>query len=246
MPIFQLNSSYIFPPPEMAEPNGLLAVGGDLSAKRLLAAYSQGIFPWFNEGDPLLWWSPAPRLILLPHEFHLSKRLARTIKKQNFTITTDTAFSSVIKNCALFRGKDREETWITDEMLEAYCHMHQLGYAHSIECRHKGKLVGGLYGIALDRVFFGESMFSKEKDASKIALHYLVTNAAKLNIKLIDCQVRTEHLVRLGAKEISRNKFQEMLQQLIHTKKPQNKWRLLQTGKEGAGHAGAWDEKKKA
>ena len=226
MPVFRLNISPEFPPPELAEPNGLLAIGGDLSVPRILEAYRRGIFPWYNEGDPILWWSPAPRLVLLPHEFHLPRRLARSIKKNRFSTTTDMVFPTVIENCAAFRGKGREQTWITDAMKNAYCKLHELGYTHSIECWLEGQLVGGLYGLALDRVFFGESMFSAVPDASKVALYTLARQAVHLNIKLIDCQIKTDHLLRLGAREISRAKFQQLLVEFIQHVEPQKKWRL--------------------
>lgn len=226
MPIFRLTTSPEFPPPELAEPNGLLAIGGDLSIPRILEAYRRGIFPWYNEGDPILWWSPAPRLVLLPQEFHLPKRLARIINKNKFSITADTDFASVIEKCAAFRGKGREQTWITDAMKHAYCRLHEAGYAHSIECWLEGQLVGGLYGVALDRIFFGESMFSAVPDASKVALHTLASQANHLNIRLIDCQIKTEHLLRLGAREISRTMFQKMLDEYILHMEPQKKWRL--------------------
>lgn len=242
MPIFRLSSTIEFPPPELAEPDGLLAIGGDLSVQRLLEAYQKGIFPWYTEGEPLLWWSPAPRLILLPHEFHLPKRLARSMKKQNFTVTADTAFSEVVEQCAQFRDKNRQQTWITADMKKAYCRLHELGYAHSIECWRGSMLTGGLYGVALDRVFYGESMFSRVTNSSKIALYTLVKHAEQLNIKLIDCQVKTEHLSGLGAREVSRKHFQEMLQKYIRTMAPQKKWRLQKTDKEVTGHADACQE----
>lgn len=226
MPIFRLSSTVDFPPPELAEPNGLLAIGGDLSTDRLLTAYRQGIFPWFNEGNPLLWWSPAPRFVLLPHEFHVPRRLARSMKKKKITVTADTAFARVLENCAEFRGKNREQTWITSEMKSAYIHLHELGYAHSIECWQDTVLAGGLYGVALDRVFFGESMFSRVRDASKIALHALVQYALLAGIKVIDCQIRTPHLAGFGAREVSRQDFQGMLIRFIRNTEPQKKWRL--------------------
>ncbi len=226
MPVFRLNTDIRFPPPEMAEPNGLLAIGGDLSAPRLLEAYRLGIFPWYGEGEPLLWWSPAPRLVLFPNEFHLPKRLARTIRQQVFTITADTSFAEIIRNCARIRKQKREETWITTEMQQAYSHLHELGFAHSIECRHDGKIVGGLYGIAMGQIFFGESMFSRKTDSSKVALSALVSHALKTGIKLIDCQMTTEHLLQFGAREISREHWQKLLHRYITTTVPQKKWRL--------------------
>ncbi|MDW7773687.1 MAG: leucyl/phenylalanyl-tRNA--protein transferase [Desulfobulbaceae bacterium] len=245
MPIFRLNTTVEFPPAELAEPDGLLAVGGDLSIERLLEAYRLGIFPWYTEGSPLLWWSPAPRLILLPREFHLPRRVARSIRKQNFTVTADTAFSLVIEKCAECRGKNRESTWITAAMKNAYIRLHELGYAHSIECWQKNMLAGGLYGVALDRIFFGESMFSAVTDASKIAFHALVQHATATNIRVIDCQIRTEHLVRFGAREISRKEFQLLLRDCIRSMRPQKKWRLHWTEKEEIGPAGACREERK-
>lgn len=226
MPVFQLGEEILFPPPELAEPDGLLAVGGDLAPARLLAAYRNGIFPWYGKSDPLLWWAPAPRLVLFPEEFHLSRRLARTIRQQIFTVTADASFREVVEKCADKRGRNRTETWITEEMREAYVELHELGYAHSIECTHAGVLTGGLYGVCLDRVFFGESMFSDRSDASKVALHALVEHAKSTGIRLIDCQVRTEHLVRLGAREIGGAAFQRLLDENIGSLKPQKKWRL--------------------
>jgi len=226
MPIFRLSSSADFPPPELAEPNGLLAIGGDLSIERLLNAYRLGIFPWYNEGSPLLWWSPAPRFVLFPQEFRVPKRFARSMRKQIFSLTADTAFSQVIERCSDFRGKNREQTWITPEMKEVYIKLHTQGYAHSIECWQETELAGGLYGIALDRMFFGESMFSGVKDASKYALHALVQYALQAGIRLIDCQIRTEHLAGFGAREVSREDFQDMLARFILGADPQKKWRL--------------------
>lgn len=245
MPVFRLSNNIEFPSPELAEENGLLAVGGDLSVQRLLKAYQMGIFPWFSEGDPLLWWSPAPRLVLFPEEFHTPKRLARTIRKKVFTVTTDTAFTEVITKCAGSGGKNREETWITQEMMIAYRNLHNQGYAHSIECRQEGSLAGGLYGIAIDQVFFGESMFSRARDASKVALHALVQHAKTSGIKVIDCQIRTAHLATLGAREISREYFQDILLKFAKTIEPQKKWRLPETNKKGVGSADACQEEKK-
>lgn len=235
MPVFHLSSSISFPPPAMAEANGLLAVGGDLSPTRLLAAYRQGIFPWFAEGDPILWWSPAPRLVLFPEEFHLSRRLARVIRQDVFSLSADLAFRQVMESCASIRTATRTETWITPEMIEAYCRLHQQGFAHSIECWQGGALVGGLYGIAMGRVFFGESMFSAGSGASKVALHALTRHALATGIRLLDCQMRTEHLVRMGAREISRDHFQQLLDSLATPVTPQKKWRLHGTDKERIG-----------
>ncbi len=226
MPVFQLPHDIIFPLPEHAEPDGLLAVGGDLSPARLLAAYCQGIFPWYSEGEPILWWSPAPRLVLYPGEFHLPRRLARTMRRNVFSVSADTAFREVMENCARVRTESGEGTWITAEMLAAYCRLHEIGFAHSIECWHQGRLAGGLYGVCLDRVFFGESMFTRVRDASKVALARLVEHARATGIGMIDCQMTTDHLLRFGAREVDRQRFQDELQDLIREIRPQKKWRL--------------------
>jgi leucyl/phenylalanyl-tRNA--protein transferase len=226
MPVFQLSRDIVFPSPELAEPDGLIAVGGDLSPERIMEAYRSGIFPWYSEGDPILWWTPSPRLILFPEEFYISRRLARTIRQNVFSVSADSSFEKVITNCAEQRSENRNETWITQEMISAYCHLHELGYAHSIECWKDDKLVGGLYGIALDHVFFGESMFSNMSNSSKVALNALVQHAKETGIHLIDCQMRTEHLASLGAREISRTRFEELLNKNIRETTPQQKWRL--------------------
>jgi leucyl/phenylalanyl-tRNA--protein transferase len=226
MPVFQLTNDIIFPAPDFAEPDGLLAIGGDLSAPRLITAYRQGIFPWYSEGDPILWWSPAPRLVLLPEQFHLPRRLARTIRKQLFQVSADTAFAEVISSCGSLRKESGEGTWITEEMKNAYIHLFELGFAHSVECWFEGQLAGGLYGVCLDRVFFGESMFSRKTDASKIGLATLVRYAQEIGIRAIDCQMSTAHLLRFGSREIEREEFQEILERFIQTIVPQKKWRL--------------------
>ena len=179
-----------------------------------------------GEGDPILWWTPSPRLVLFPEEFYVSRRLARIIRQNVFSVTADSAFKEVITNCAAKRSENRIETWITQEMMGAYCHLHELGYAHSIECWKENKLVGGLYGIAIDHVFFGESMFSDISNSSKVALNALVQYAIKTGISLIDCQMRTEHLISLGGREISRTRFQELLRKNIRELHPKKKWRL--------------------
>lgn len=226
MPVFRLTDAFIFPSPEFAEDDGLLAVGGDLSPARLIMAYSQGIFPWFSEGDPILWWSPAPRLVLFPEEFHLPQRLKRTIKAGTFTVTADTAFAQVIAGCATASGRLHNGTWITAAMQQAYCRLHDLGFAHSIECWRDGQLAGGLYGVCLDRIFFGESMFTRVTDASKVALAALVRQALGLGIAMIDCQMTTDHLLRFGTREVSRETFQAQLDAHIGDCLPQKKWRL--------------------
>ncbi|HET6656209.1 MAG TPA: leucyl/phenylalanyl-tRNA--protein transferase, partial [Gammaproteobacteria bacterium] len=192
-----------FPPVTgaLAEPNGLLAAGGDLSVARLLAAYRRGIFPWYEDGQPILWWSPDPRMVLFPNELHLSRSLRKTLRRETFEVTVDRAFAEVIEACAAPR--DDLGTWLTDEMKQAYLRLHQAGYAHSVEAWRDGRLAGGLYGIELGRVFFGESMFSRESDASKVALAHL----CRRDYDLIDCQIDSPHLRRLGAKTIPRREF---------------------------------------
>ena len=194
------------------EPNGLLAAGGALSVDWLLAAYRQGIFPWFSDNEPRLWWTPAPRTILLPSNFHLSKSLRKLIRQQSYRITQNHAFPSVIRHCAETR-EDQAGTWIVDPMINAYLAMHRAGYAHSIECWDSNdQLVGGLYGISLGRVFFGESMFSRVSNASKLCLHHLIHSGS---YALIDCQMATSHLMSLGAIEVDRAQFESMLNRFV-------------------------------
>lgn len=207
----------LFPDVELAlrEPDGLLAVGGDLSVERLLFAYQSGIFPWYSEGQPILWWSPDPRMILEPGEVKISRSLAKKIRQQQFTVTFDQQFADVIIECSkprLEKGTRQTETWILDEMIDAYIELHQQGYAHSVECWKEDQLVGGLYGVSLGKVFFGESMFSRVSDASKVAFVYLCHQLKQWDYKLIDCQVYTSHLESLGAKMISRNEFISLLE----------------------------------
>jgi|TARA_B110000879_G_scaffold196464_1_gene266175 leucyl/phenylalanyl-tRNA--protein transferase len=198
----------------LADPNGLLAAGGGLSPNRLLEAYSRGIFPWFEEGQPVLWWSPDPRMVLFPEDLRVSKSLRKTLNKSLYTVTLDEAFAEVIDCCAQPRG-DSPGTWITDEMQTAYTQLFEAGHAHSVEVWREGDLVGGLYGVALGQLFFGESMFSFESNASKIALVKLVKQLQEWNYKLIDCQVSSEHLESLGAIEISREQFRLQLHELL-------------------------------
>lgn len=228
MPVFHLSEEIIFPSPELAEPNGLLAVHGDLSPARLITAYIDGIFPWYSDGEPILWWSPSPRLVLFPHEFHLPKRLARTMRRRIFTVKTDTVFREVITACGQSRRDTGEGTWITKEMIEAYCRLHELGFAHSIETFLENELVGGLYGVCIGKVFFGESMFSAVSDASKAALATLVglCTTHDHDIKLIDCQMTTPHLLRFGARELEGKGFRALLRRYARPVTPQKKWRL--------------------
>lgn len=216
MPVFRLTEDLAFPPSELAEDDGLLAVGGDLSVDRLILGYSMGIFPWYSDGYPILWWSPDPRLILIPQELKVSRSLRQTIKKDIYTITMDKAFEQVISNCAdIHRGED-DGTWITSEMKEAYIQLHNAGYAHSVEAWNADELAGGLYGVILGRAFFGESMFAKKNDASKVAFVKFAEFLIKRGFELIDCQVTTRHLMNFGAREVPRAEFLEMLTKALN------------------------------
>lgn len=201
----------LFPDPERAEPNGLLAVGGDLSAERLLNAYSLGIFPWYGEGLPILWHCPDPRFVLVPSALHVPRSLRKQLRRGVYDVRFDTAFDEVIEGCARTRRPGQRGTWITDDMREAYGELHRLGYAHSIESYVEDRLVGGLYGVSLGSVFFGESMFALAPDASKVAFVVLVEQLAAWGFSLIDCQQETEHLARFGAEPWPRARFLEAL-----------------------------------
>jgi leucyl/phenylalanyl-tRNA--protein transferase len=202
-----------FPPVERAlvEPNGLLAAGADLSPPRLLDAYRHGIFPWFNDEDPVLWWSPDPRMVLLPGELHISRTLRRAIRSREFVVTLDRAFHDVMEGCAAPRA-NQDGTWITGDMMRAYAHLAALGHGHSVEVWVGGELAGGLYGVAVGRIFYGESMFSRRSNASKVAFAYLARQLERWKFDLIDCQMSTEHLASLGAREIPRSDFLARLQ----------------------------------
>ena len=212
MPLFILDKELSFPPVHLSETDGLLAIGGDLSEERLLLAYRNGIFPWY-EGEHILWWSPDPRFVLFPGELKISKSMKQVLKKAEFGFTINKAFEDVIKNCKSTPRKGQEGTWITDEVKKAYTLMYKKGYAHSAEVWNEDKLVGGLYGIKLGKVFFGESMFSKETNASKYAFINYVQHLKTEGIELIDCQVYTEHLESLGARMIDRKPFIELLKE---------------------------------
>ncbi len=204
----RLDGKAPFPPVESAlrRPNGLLCAGGDLSPERLLDAYRQGIFPWYSEGEPILWWSPDPRMVLFPAELKISHSLAKTLRRGGYEVRLDTAFPSVVRECGQPRpGQDG--TWITAEMQQAYVRLHELGHAHSVETWIDGRLVGGLYGMALGHAFYGESMFSRVSDASKIALAHLARYLERRGFAVIDCQMRTAHLASLGAREIRRHEL---------------------------------------
>lgn len=220
-----LSADTSFPPLENAllEPNGLLAVGGDLSPERLIKAYRAGIFPWFNEQEPILWWSPDPRMVLFPDELKISRSLRKSLKKNNYIIRTDYCFIDVMHACAEPR-KDQASTWIHPEMISAYSTLHEIGLAHSVETWINGKLAGGLYGIAIGKIFFGESMFSRIPDASKIAFIHLVRQLTQWNFALIDCQVKTAHLASLGAREIPRTEFSRLLDKWAKPTTQDKKW----------------------
>jgi len=216
-PIYFLQGDIPFPPVELAltHPNGLLAAGGDLSPERLLDAYRHGIFPWFNEDDPILWWSPNPRMVLFPAELKISHSLHKVLRNSTYEVRFDTSFEQVMRACAAPR-KGQAGTWILEEIIAAYCELHRRGYAHSVETWIDGELAGGLYGMALGKMFYGESMFSRRTNASKIAIAHLCKQLELWKFGMIDCQMNTPHLASLGAREISRNEFIQRLQELIH------------------------------
>jgi leucyl/phenylalanyl-tRNA--protein transferase len=224
MPVYQLSEDLVFPPPYLASKSGLLAIGGDLSCKRLLLAYSMGIFPWYSAGEPILWWSPDPRLVLYPDEFKISRSLKKTIKKQAFNVTMDRAFDDVISECAQVRLENNEGTWIVQEMVRAYCRLHENGFAHSVEAWQDGSLAGGLYGVSLGKCFFGESMFTRIANASKVALAALMAYLQARDFAFIDCQIATEHLISFGAREISRSRYLKELAGALKYPTLQGKW----------------------
>ncbi len=224
MPVFRLSSDLTFPPPHLAIREGLLAVGGDLSIDRLALAYSQGIFPWYAEDDPILWWSPDPRLVLYPTEMHVSRSLRRVLKKDRFRFTLDTVFREVIRGCAAVRGPEHPGTWIVPEMITAYERLHAAGLAHSVEAWIEGELAGGLYGVSLGRTFFGESMFTRVSNASKAALVVLIRNLQRVGFDLVDCQVTTPHLMQFGAREIPRTRFLKDLRRSLRHRTLQGRW----------------------
>lgn len=214
-----------FPSVEQATPEGLLAVGGDLRPERLLAAYRRGIFPWYNEGEPILWWSPDPRAVLFPEKLHVPRSLQKRLRQNRFTATLDTCFQQVMEECAGPRPQYPEGgTWITDDMLDAYTRLHELGYAHSVETWQDNRLVGGLYGVAIGGAFFAESMFTRVDDASKVALVRLVRQLAAWNFRLIDCQQSSPHVIRFGAEEIPRSDFLNQLIEALNTPDRRGRW----------------------
>jgi leucyl/phenylalanyl-tRNA--protein transferase len=207
MPIYVLDERIIFPPPRKADPSGIVAVGGDLSIERLLLAYRSGIFPWYSKGEPLIWWSPDPRFVLFPDELKVPTSLKRIIKSGKFRVTFDQNFRDVIASCGAIKRKHEDGTWITPEMIEAYCALHKAGHAHSVEVWLGDELAGGLYGVSVGRCFCGESMFTKFSNASKVALVALVERLKTRGCEMIDSQVHTDHLARMGAREISRTEY---------------------------------------
>ena len=226
MTIYRLFEEPVFPDPEEADPDGLLAVGGDLSPQRILTAYANGIFPWYNEDSPILWWSTNPRLVILPDEFHVPRSLRRTLNKGVFRFTMDTEFRKVIRSCACCPRPGQEGTWIVEDMVEAYAMLHDLGYAHSVEAWKDDELVGGLYGVSLGSVFFGESMFYTVPDASKAAFATFVKQVKQWGFSLIDCQQTTTHLLRFGAREMQRFRFLAMLREGLETRTREGMWRF--------------------
>ena len=224
MPVFRLSDQIIFPEPELSREDGLLAVGGDLSIERLILAYRMGIFPWYSHGDPILWWSPDPRLVLYPDALHVSRSLMKTLKQGHFIVTLDQDFAQVIAACAGAPRDKQPGTWITTDMMDAYCRLHEAGFAHSVEVWNQGELAGGLYGVSLGKCFFGESMFARKNNASKVGLVTLVHLLQKWSFHLIDCQVTTHHLVRLGAREIPRKQFMAELKLALKSPTQKGKW----------------------
>lgn len=222
-----LDSSDPFPPVSRAlkDPNGLLAAGAALTPERLIDAYRQGIFPWYSDDQPLLWWSPDPRMVLFPAELRLTRSLKKRLRRRDYEIRADTCFEQVMRACAEPRP-GQEGTWITDDMVDAYCALHAQGFAHSVETWIDGKLAGGLYGIALGRMFYGESMFTRATDASKLAFAHLVRQLERQGFGMIDCQMKTSHLAAFGAHEIPRGDFMRKLQELVNYPGQNGKWRL--------------------
>jgi len=226
MPIYLLGESTIFPAAENANREGIVAVGGDLSPERVLNAYAGGIFPWYSDGDPILWWSPSPRMVLLPGELHVSKSMRKLLQKEPpwFQWTVDRHFREVIENCRTAPRKGQAGTWITNEMREAYICLHQLGFGHSLEVWQGKELVGGIYGLSLGKCFFGESMFSKVRNASKFAFITLAQQLLKMEFLMLDCQVPSGHLRTLGAREIPRDEFLGLLKQGLQSRTLVGKW----------------------
>ena len=226
MPVFSLPPEHVFPDPQLAREDGLLAVGGDLHPHRLLLAYAMGIFPWYSEGQPILWHSPDPRFVLIPAELRLQRSLRKVLKKHPFEIRMDTAFEEVIDACARARRPGQRGTWITRDMKDGYLELHRLGFAHSTEAWFEDQLVGGLYGVSLGSIYFGESMFARVDDASKVAFTYLIRQLQEWGFDVVDSQVYTRHLARFGAHEIPRRRYLSMLEAGLREPTRRGKWVL--------------------
>ncbi|MFC2107390.1 leucyl/phenylalanyl-tRNA--protein transferase [Bacteroidota bacterium] len=224
MPVYFLTDELYFPHPSEALEDGLLALGGDLRPERILKAYESGIFPWFSEGSPILWWSTDPRMVLFPNDFKITKSLQQIVNSKKYEVRFDTNFKAVIDHCSKVPRKDQDGTWITSEMKEAYIELHKKGYCHSVETYLNGELAGGLYGISIGKVFFGESMFFLKRDASKVAFYHLVEKLKKWNFKIIDAQQETSHLKRMGAVSIDRRIFLENLREAVKEKTHVGVW----------------------
>ncbi|MCG8553493.1 MAG: leucyl/phenylalanyl-tRNA--protein transferase [Desulfobacterales bacterium] len=225
MPLFRLSERIEFPPAWLARPDGLLCIGGDLCPNRLTLAYKRGVFPWFSNSEPILWWSPDPRLVLFPSNIRVSKSLRKIIRKDCFSIRINTAFEQTIVACSHPRQDKPEGTWLVDEMIDAYTTLHKMGIAHSVEAWKGEHLVGGLYGVSLGKIFFGESMFSRVSNASKVALVALARELARQGFGMIDCQVTSGHLLRMGAQEITRDRFLNLLNHGVEQTVPASLWR---------------------
>jgi leucyl/phenylalanyl-tRNA---protein transferase len=224
MPVYRIPEREVFPDPNLADESGLLGVGGDLQPRRVLLAYRYGIFPWFSRGQPILWWSPDPRVVLFPEELHLQRSLKKRIRRGDYEVRLDTDFRGVIEGCAEGPRPGQDGTWITDEMRIAYVRLHELGFAHSAEAYRDGVLVGGLYGVSIGKLFAGESMFARASDASKVAFAYLTLQLRRWGFPLIDCQLHTKHMERFGAKEIPRREYLERLDELAEQEGRKGKW----------------------
>ena len=224
MPIFLLSDDLTFPTPDSANDEGLLAIGGDLRPARLVVAYSMGIFPWYSEGDPIMWWSPNPRMVIRPEEFRPSRSLRRRYNRGGFRLSMDEAFPAVVRACSVVPRRGQDGTWITESMMESYCRLHELGVGHSVECWEGDVLVGGVYGLSLGACFFGESMFAKRTDASKLAFWALMRHAERTGIEFIDCQLHNPHLESLGAYTIPRGEYLRWLYHALESETRQGSW----------------------
>lgn len=230
MPVYRLDDRLVFPPPHLADDSGILAIGGDLRPERLLLAYSHGIFPWYERGEPILWHSPDPRMVLLADRLRVPRSLAKAVRKASFRLTLDTAFPRVIEACATTKRRGQRDTWITPAMMRAYTDLHRQGVAHSVEAWEGDTLAGGLYGVCLGGAFFGESMFTRVPDASKVAFVALVRQLERWGISLVDCQVHTDHLSRFGAEQWPRQQFLAALKKALARPTRMGPWIFDETG----------------